>query len=65
MKLFTRKALMIFIVIVSIILISHPAWCTDVGGIIYSDTTWDLAGSPYNMIEEVQKRGAKSIVIEL
>ena len=54
MKLFTRKALMLFIVIVSIILINNPAWCTDVGGIIDTNTTWDLAGSPYNIKETVQ-----------
>jgi hypothetical protein len=27
---------------------------TDVGGIIDTDTVWDLAGSPYNIASDIQ-----------
>jgi len=37
-----------------ITLIAYPAMATDVGGIIDTDTTWDLAGSPYYITSELQ-----------
>lgn len=53
MKLPKRKAT-ILSVILGIVLITSQAMATDVGGIIDIDTTWDLAGSPYNLTENVQ-----------
>ena len=64
MKLFTRKAIILFVIIVSIILISHLAWCTDVEGIINEDTTWDFLGSPYNIISEIQIAETATLTIE-
>jgi hypothetical protein len=37
---------------------------TDVGGIIYSDTTWTFAGSPYNLTEKVQTDVGVILTIE-
>ncbi len=49
MKLTIHSLLMVSIIVVFITVFSLPVWGTDVGGIIYTDTTWDLAGSPYNI----------------
>lgn len=37
---------------------------TDVGGIISTDTTWNLAGSPYNIISNVQVSQGVTLTIE-
>jgi hypothetical protein len=37
---------------------------TDVGGIIYTDTTWDLAGSPYNFTAKIQTADGVTLTIE-
>lgn len=37
---------------------------TDVGGIINTDTTWDLAGSPYNLTSIVQVAEGVTLTIE-
>lgn len=54
MKSITRKVIMLFIVTVIIALYTYPVMATDVGGIIVKDTTWTSAGSPYNIISNVQ-----------
>jgi len=46
MRLINHKRLVIA-ALVGIALFNGPAMATDVGGVIDTDTTWDLAGSPY------------------
>ena len=48
-----KKAIILFAVL-SVILSPAIALATDVGGIIDTDTTWDLAGSPYRIVSKVQ-----------
>ena len=57
------KAISAFVVICLLLL---PAFSNaiDVGGIIYNDTTWDLAGSPYNIIAEVQTADGVTLTID-
>jgi hypothetical protein len=45
---------MILFILAIILCLPIASLATDVGGIIDSDTTWDLAGSPYNIASEVQ-----------
>ena len=45
-------------------MISYRANATDVGGIISSDTTWTLAGSPYNATSIVQVAEGVTLTIE-
>ena len=54
MKLKINSLLGSLIIIAIISVFSFPAFATDVGGIIYTDTTWTLSGSPYNVISNVQ-----------
>jgi len=54
MKAKIRSMLGSLIIVAIILVFSFPAMATDVGGIIDSDTTWDLAGSPYNITSDVQ-----------
>ena len=64
MKLFIRKTIMLFIVIMGVSLINYPALATDVGGIIYTDTTWTLSDSPYDMIDRVTVADNVTLTIE-
>ena len=50
--------------VASIAIFSFPAWGTDVEGIIDEDTTWDLDGSPYNIIATVQVDEGVTLTIE-
>jgi len=42
----------------------HFSLATDVGGIINTDTTWDLAGSPYNLTSTVQVAEGVTLTVE-
>ena len=64
MNLLIRKPIMLFIVIIGVALINYPVWATDVGGIIGTDTTWDLAGSPYKITSTVQVDVGVTLTIE-
>jgi len=64
MKLFIRKAMMFFFVTVIIALYTYPVMATDVGGQILTDTTWDLARSPYNIITDVQVAEGVTLTVE-
>jgi hypothetical protein len=65
MKLKIRKSIITSItIIMSIVLFSFPAWSTNVGGIIKTDTVWDLSGSPYTIIETVQVAEGVALIIE-
>ena len=46
-----KKSLFLGIIIGLLVFVLgvFQAHATDVGGILYTDTTWDLAGSPYNI----------------
>jgi hypothetical protein len=46
------------------LLVAGPALATLVGGDIVTDTTWDVAGSPYDMIETVTVRSGATLTIE-
>jgi hypothetical protein len=54
MKLKINSLLESLIIIAIISVFSFPALATNVGGIINANTTWDSAGSPYNLTENVQ-----------
>jgi hypothetical protein len=40
------------------------SFATDVGGIINTDTTWDLAGSPYDIVAPIEIRPNVTLTIE-
>ena len=48
----------------SIVLFSFPAWSTDVGGIIDTNTVWHSTGSPYTLKEPVQVAEGIALTIE-
>ena len=55
----------IFIITTSVLLfISNLSHATDVGGIINSDTTWTLAGSPYILTSDVEVQYGAMLTIE-
>ena len=64
MKLKIHSLLGSLIIVAIISVFSFPAMATDVGGIIDTDTTWDLAGSPYNITSTVQIDEGVSLTIE-
>ncbi|MGV7224441.1 MAG: hypothetical protein ACQ9MH_23360 [Nitrospinales bacterium] len=64
MKLKNYRLLMVSIVFAIITVFSFPAMATDVGGIIDTDTTWDLAGSPYTITELVEIANGITLTIE-
>ncbi len=39
------------------------AMATDVGGIINTDTTWTIDGSPYNIVETIQIAAGVTLTI--
>jgi hypothetical protein len=55
---------LVIAVLWGIALINSPAMATDVGGIIDIDTTWDLAGSPYNITSTIQVNEGVTLTIE-
>ena len=64
MKLANHKITMTALMCVSILFLSNPSMATDVGGIINADTTWDLAGSPYNITSAIQIDEGITLTIE-
>jgi len=54
MKTFVQVVIINVVVTLAIAIFGQSAIATDVGGIIDTDTTWDLADSPYNIIADVQ-----------
>jgi hypothetical protein len=64
MKLNQKIIIVTIISTWSIALFSFPVWGTDVGGIIDTDTTWDLAGSPYNIISDIQIAEGVTLTME-
>ena len=58
------RPLLLSMFILSLILLPVMSAATDVGGIIYTDTTWSLAGSPYNIISELQTADGVTLTIE-
>ena len=59
-----KKTFLIFTVISLFTIISSEVNATDVGGIIYSDTTWNLGGSPYNVTSSLQVAEEATLTIE-
>jgi hypothetical protein len=51
-------------IVALIMLIPSLSLATDVGGIINIDTTWDSAGSPYNLINTVEVAEGVTLTIE-
>ena len=64
MKLSIHKTLTLFVFMLGITLINCPAQATDVGGIIDTDTIWDLSGSPYNIVSVIQIAEGVTLTIE-
>ena len=60
------KIFMIVIPFVLAVILCLPisSFATDVGGIIDTDTTWDSAGSPYNITATVQVAEYVTLMIE-
>jgi hypothetical protein len=54
----------IIFVVLGITFFNFPAWGTDVGGQILTDTTWDFGRSPYNITSEVQIDEGVTLTIE-
>lgn len=57
----TKMTVLIFL---ALFFFSFSAMATDVGGIIDTDTTWDLAGSPYNITSNVQVDEGVTLTID-
>ena len=51
-------------VVLAVLLLSKIAFATDVGGIISSNTTWNLAGSPYNVTGLIQIADGVTLTID-
>ena len=64
MKLSNHKSIIFIVVLMGVFLTINTAIATDVGGIIDTDTTWDLAGSPYNIISDVQVAEGVTLTID-
>ena len=64
MKTVIQKAIIIIAVTLSIAIVDQPVTATDVGGIIATDTTWDLARSPYTVIGLLQIAEGVILTIE-
>ena len=64
MKLKIHSLLGSLIIFAIISVFSFPAWGTDVGGIIDTDTVWDLAGSPYNITATLQIAEGVTLTVE-
>jgi PKD domain len=52
------------IMLAVILLLPSPSTATDVGGIISSNTVWDLAHSPYTIISQVQIADGVTLTIQ-
>jgi len=61
-----KKSMMLGIVLGIVVFMSggYQVHATDVGGIIDTDTIWDLAGSPYNIISNVQIAEGIALTVE-
>ena len=61
-----KKLVILGIVIgmVAFMSFGYQAHATDVGGIISADTTWTSAGSPYNIIADIQVADGVTLTIE-
>ena len=46
------------------LLIAGPALATTVGGDIVTDTTWDVVGSPYEVVSTVVVRSGATLTID-
>ena len=64
MKVKISSLLGSLIIVIIISVFSFPAWGTDVGGIIDTDTTWTSGGSPYNITSTVQIKEGVTLTIE-
>jgi len=58
------KRMMISMIFLSFLLSATLAMATDVGGLIDTDTTWDLAGSPYIVVGNTLVSSGVSLTIE-
>ena len=61
-----KKSLFLGIIIGLVTFMSsgHQVYATDVGGQILTDTTWNLAGSPYNITTKVQIAEGVTLTVE-
>jgi hypothetical protein len=64
MKTAVYKSNLIIAIILSILIVNQSEAATDVGGIIDTDTTWDLAGSPYRLTSDVEIAAEATLTIE-
>ncbi|WP_136798033.1 PKD domain-containing protein [Desulfosediminicola ganghwensis] len=64
MKTSRVKALIRFCVIIGLVLVNCAAHATDVAGVIDTDTTWDLAGSPYIVTGGILVNPGTTLTIE-
>jgi len=58
------KRFAIFVLLAFLVCLPNASPATDVGGIINTDTTWDLAGSPYNITSKIQIAEGVTLTIE-
>jgi len=58
------KRFAIFVLLAFLVCLPNASPATDVGGIINTDTTWDLAGSPYNITSKIQIAEGVTLAIE-
>lgn len=61
---YIKKVLLIKFAILILILLPSLSESTDVMGIIYENTTWNLAGSPYNLLDKIQVADNVTLTIE-
>jgi hypothetical protein len=64
MKLKIHSFLEMLIIFALISVFSFPAWGTDVGGVIDTDTTWDSTGSPYIVTGNILVSSGVRLTIE-
>ena len=64
MRLSNHKSIIFIVVLMGVSLTINKAIATDVGGIINTDTTWDLAGSPYVITSNVQVAEGVILTVE-
>ena len=58
------KRFAIFVLLAFLVCLPNASPAPDVLGIINTDTTWDLAGSPYNITSKIQIAEGVTLAIE-
>lgn len=63
LPLVARSPIILMMIMALVVLLPGVSLATDVGGIIDTDATWDLAGSPYHFISDVQIAAGVTLTI--